>query len=175
MTELLEKAEEDTEFEEEDSQLDKYLTFQIGKEVFGIEIKHVTEIVGIQVITEIPDMPEFIRGVINLRGRVIPIVDVRLRFHMPFRDYDDRTCVIVVTHDEHAVGLVVDTVNEVAVIPEQDRCPPPRAGGACSGRFVQAMGKVGDKVKILLDLQKLLDDEGLDLENTEALIGENTI
>ncbi|HKL27331.1 MAG TPA: chemotaxis protein CheW, partial [Desulfuromonadales bacterium] len=98
---------------DEDTQKGKYLTFHLGKEDFGIEIRHVTEIIGIQKITEVPDMPDFVRGVINLRGQVIPVMDVRTRFRMQHRDYDERTCIVVVNVAEKTVGLVVDKVNEV--------------------------------------------------------------
>ncbi len=109
-----------TLFEQEDTQKGKYLTFTLGNEIYGIGISHVIEIIGIQKITEVPDMPDYVRGVINLRGQVIPILDVRTRFMMPFRDYDERTCVVVVQVSERFIGLVVDTVNEVADIPRRD-------------------------------------------------------
>ena len=112
--------------ENEDTQEGKYLSFRIGGEVYGIEIRHVTEIVGIQKITEVPDMPQYMKGVINLRGNVIPVVDVRLRFHMQPRDYDDRTCVIVVNINDASIGLVVDSVKEVS-LPLQIRFLRPQA------------------------------------------------
>lgn len=152
-----EELEEDLDEEgDEDAQKDKYLTFQIGKEVYGIEIRHVTEIIGIQKITEVPDMPDFVKGVINLRGQVIPVMDVRLRFRMEPREYDERTCVVVVRVNDTAVGLVVDTVNEVADIPESDISPPPKVSRGASSQYIQGMGKIGNQVKILLDVQKLL-------------------
>ncbi|MDP4095008.1 MAG: chemotaxis protein CheW, partial [Bacillota bacterium] len=82
--------------QEEDTQKDKYLTFVVGSETYGIEIRHVTEIIGIQPITEVPELPEYIRGIINLRGKIIPVMDVRMRFKKSFKEYNDRTCVIVV-------------------------------------------------------------------------------
>lgn len=145
--------------EEEDSQKDKYLTFRIGYEDFGIEIVFVTEIVGMQKITEVPDMPDFVKGVINLRGRVIPVIDVRTRFKLEPREYDDRTCVIVVNIDDTAIGLIVDTVNEVINIPEDQVSPPPSVQSGDSGRYIRGMGKVEEEVKILLDVNKLLHEE----------------
>jgi purine-binding chemotaxis protein CheW len=145
----------------EDTQKDKYLTFQIGDEDYGIEIRHVTEIIGIQKITEVPDMPAFVKGVINLRGQVIPVMDVRTRFHMEPREYDDRTCVIVVRINESAIGMVVDTVNEVADIPEEAVSPPPMVSKGEGSRYLQGMGKIGGEVKILLDVNRLLHDEDL--------------
>lgn len=145
--------------ENEDTQKDKYLTFHLAGEDYGIEIRYVIEIIGIQKITEVPDMPAFIRGVINLRGKVIPVMDVRARFSIEDRDYDDRTCIIVVNIEGTEVGLVVDEVSEVADIPEKNVEPPPRTGKGTGTRYIQGMGKIGDEVKILLDVQKLLFDE----------------
>lgn len=145
--------------ENEDTQKDKYLTFHLAGEDYGIEIKFVIEIIGIQNITDVPDMPNFIRGVINLRGKVIPVMDVRARFSIADREYDDRTCIIVVNIEGTEVGLVVDEVSEVADIPEKNVEPPPRTGKSTGSRYIQGMGKIGEEVKILLDVQKLLFDE----------------
>lgn len=149
--------------ENEDTQKDKYLTFHLAGEDYGLEIKHVTEIIGIQRITEVPDMPDFVKGVINLRGKVIPVMDVRKRFNLPSRDYDDRTCIIVVNINDTAVGLVVDEVREVADIPEEQVEPPPRTMKGSGRGFIQGMGKMGDAVKILLDVNKLLFEEELEI------------
>jgi len=148
--------------EEEDTQKGKFLTFHLAREDYGIEIRHVTEIIGIQKITEVPDMPDFVRGVINLRGKVIPIMDVRTRFRLPEREYDDRTCIIVVNIEEKSVGLVVDKVNEVAAIPEEQIEPPPNIQRGSASRYIQGMGKIEDEVKILLDINRLLYDEELE-------------
>lgn len=145
--------------DDEDTQKDKYLTFEIGTEDYGIEIYHVTEIIGIQKITEIPDMPEYIKGVINLRGRVIPVMDVRLRFKMPERAYDDRTCIIVVSVHGSALGLVVDTVKEVADIPPHQIELPPDVSEGNRQLFIKGLGKMGNDVKILLDAEKLAQKE----------------
>ncbi len=152
----------DDEYDEddEDTQKGKFLTFRLGKEDYGIEIRFVTEIIGIQKITEVPDMPDFVRGVINLRGKVIPVMDVRTRFKMPPREYDERTCIIVVHIDDKSVGLVVDKVNEVASIPEGQIEPPPRANRERS-RYIQGIGKIGEEVKILLDVNNILYAEEL--------------
>lgn len=146
----------DDDDEEENTQEDKYLTFILGKEEFGIEIKYVTEIVGLQNITEVPDMPVYVKGVINLRGKVIPVIDVRLRFTMEARPYDDRTCIIVINLDDQPVGLIVDRVSEVLDIPAAQIEPPPAIRKEKHGEYLRGMGKVGDQVKILLDENKLL-------------------
>ncbi len=144
---------------EEDTLVGKYLTFPLGAEEFGLEIRHVTEIVGIQRITEVPDMPPFVKGVINLRGKVIPVMDVRIRFSLEPKSYDDHTCIVVVNLKGTAVGLIVDTVSEVLAISDDQIDPPPAVKKGESSRFIKGLGKVGDQVKILLDIQKLLYDE----------------
>jgi purine-binding chemotaxis protein CheW len=148
--------------EEEDTQEGKFLTFRIEKEEYGIEIRHVTEIIGIQNITDLPDMPDYVKGVINLRGKVIPIIDVRLRFSITEREHDERTCIIVVNIDDTAVGLIVDQVSEVIDIAETNIEPPPRVQNSNGSRFIQGLGKIGTAVKILLDVQKLLYEEELE-------------
>ena len=140
----------------EDTQRDKYLTFHLAGEDYGIEIRYVIEIIGIQNITEVPDMPAFIRGVINLRGKVIPVMDVRARFSLEDREYDDRTCIIVVNVEGTEVGLVVDEVSEVADIPEANVEPPPKTSRDAETSYIQGMGKINNTVKILLDVHKLL-------------------
>jgi purine-binding chemotaxis protein CheW len=151
--------------DEEDTQKDRYLTFQLGEEDYGIEIQHVIEIVGMQHIASVPDMPEFVKGVINLRGQVIPVMDVRTRFGMPFREYDERSCIVVVKIGDSSVGLVVDTVREVLDIPEQNVSEPPRVARADSARYIKGIGKMGDDVKILINGEKLL------FEHEQAAIG----
>ncbi|MBW2018211.1 MAG: purine-binding chemotaxis protein CheW [Deltaproteobacteria bacterium] len=148
--------EEFLEDEDEDTQKDKFLTFRVGKEDYGIEIRHVTEIIGIQKITAVPDMPEFVKGVINLRGKVIPVLDMRKRFVLEEREYDERTCIVVVNVSGGAVGLVVDSVNEVADIPQEQIEPAPEINEENKNLMVQGLGKVGEEVKILLDVDRLI-------------------
>jgi len=140
---------------DEEIQQAKFLTFELGSETYGLDITYVREIVGMQTITHVPDVPHYVRGVINLRGKVIPIMDVRARFGLPDRSYDDRTCIIVINVNEWWVGLVVDTVSEVLDIPEANIEPPPRIGGSHS-HFIEGMGMVGDDVRLLLDAERLL-------------------
>ena len=144
--------------EDEDAMKDRYLTFRVGDEVFGIDIMYVTEIVGMQKITEVPDMPDFVRGVVNLRGQVIPVIDIRARFSMETREYDDRTCIIVVNFDEKSIGIIVDMVNEVLDIPSENISAPPNVGTSEKSRYINGMGRVNESVKILLDVQKLLTE-----------------
>jgi len=142
--------------EDEDAQKDKYLTFRVGEEIFGFGIEYVTEIVGMQKITEVPDVARYVKGVINLRGLVIPVVDVRLRFGLDERDYDDRTCVVVVQFQDMSVGLIVDIVREVINIPESQISDPPKVYGGAGAQYISGMGKLDDQVAILLDITKLL-------------------
>lgn len=147
--------------EEEDTQKGKYLTFLLGNDFFGLEICYVTEIIGIQPITEVPELPEYVRGIINLRGKIIPVMDVRLRFKKTFREYNDRTCVIVVDIKDISVGLIVDSVSEVMSIHDEDIVPPQELKAA-QNRYIKGIGKVGNEIKLLLDCDKLLNDEEID-------------
>ncbi|AZN39476.1 purine-binding chemotaxis protein CheW [Paenibacillus albus] len=141
--------------QEEDTQKGKFLTFQIGNETYGIEIRFVTEIIGLQPITEVPELPEYIKGIINLRGKIIPVMDVRLRFGKPFREYNDRTCVVVVDCGNLAVGLIVDSVAEVLTIADEDIVPPPDVSRG-RNKYIKGIGKVAGEVKLLLDCNRLL-------------------
>lgn len=159
-TEQLESsAFTDEALENEDTQEGKYLTFALGDEEYGIEIRNVTEIIGIQKITALPDTPHFMKGVINLRGKVIPVIDVRLKFNLEAKAYDDRTCIIVVNIRNMSVGLIVDTVSEVMDIPGKNVEDPPRVNNRAGSRYIKGLGKVENKVKILLDSHKLLFDD----------------
>ncbi len=141
----------------------KYLTFSLGKEEYGIPIGRVKEIIGMMEITEVPRTPPFIRGVINLRGKIIPLMDLRLKFGLQEKEYTERTCIIVVemTGEErsvHMMGVVVDMVSEVVNITEGETEAPPQYGGG-QVRFLAGMGKVKGKVVMLLDIHKVLDDQ----------------
>lgn len=143
------------ELQEEDAQKGRYLTFKLGKEFYGIEIKYVTEIIGLQPITEIPELPEYIRGIINLRGKIIPVMDVRLRFKKPFKEYNDRTCVIVIDIEDISIGLIVDSVSEVISISDTEITPPPEISTS-GNKYIKGIAKVGEEVKLILDNDKLL-------------------
>ena len=146
---------------EEDTLENRYLTFAVNDQEYGIEIRYVTEIVGIQKITEVPNMPKFVKGVINLRGRIIPVIYIRSRFGIDELAFDDRTCVIVTKIDELSVGLIVDTVNEVMDIAAEYVSPPPSIGMEDVHRYLSGIARTGDEVKILLDVKKLLFDSEL--------------
>ncbi len=146
--------------QDEDTQKDRYLTFFIGEECYGFEIKYVTEIIGIQAIMEIPELPEYVRGIINLRGKIIPVMDVRLRFKKKSLEYNDRTCVIVVDVGDISIGFIVDQVAEVMSIPEEDIVDPPQLHKGTGNKYILKIGKVGNLVKLLLDSEMLLSEQG---------------
>jgi purine-binding chemotaxis protein CheW len=153
---------------EEDTQKDRYLTFALGRECYGIEIRYVTEIIGIQTITQIPELPEYVKGIINLRGKIIPVIDVRIRFKNEPKEYNDRTCIVVVDIKDISIGLIVDNVNEVLTIPELDTVEPPQVNKNAANRYIKKIGKSGNTVKLLLDCEKLLSED--DLEDINKII-----
>jgi len=156
---------EDILSQEEDTQKGKYLIFFIGNEEYGIEIRYVTEIIGIQSITPIPELPQYVKGVINLRGKIIPVMDVRLRFRKAEREYDERTCIIVIEIKDISIGLVIDRVSEVVDIADSEITPPPNVGSGFHHKYIQGIGKVENGVKLLLDCDKLLNDDEIDIIN----------
>lgn len=137
----------------------KYLTFVLGEEEYGIDITKVKEIIGVMEVTHIPRTPPFIKGVINLRGKVIPVMDLRLKFGMPELAYTNETVFIVVEVGGALIGIVVDTVREVLNIHEAEIEPPPQFGSKLDTAFILGMGKVQGKVKILLDIEKTITAE----------------
>lgn len=146
--------------EDENTQANKYLLFNLGQEVYGIPITHVINIIELQRITEVPDMPNHIRGVINLRGSVIPVMDLRLRFRLPEREYDDRTCIIIVRIAEKSVGFICDTVAEVHdIAPGDIEEPLLFRRDHDQARYISGLGKVGEDVRILLDVEKVLSED----------------
>ncbi len=147
---------------DEDAQKNRFLTFHLGKESYGIEIQFVTEIIVMQEITKVPDLPKSMLGVVNLRGNVISVMDMRTRFHLESREYDDRTCIIVVNIEDLAIGLLVDTVNEVLNIPQEQVDPPPKTHSGIKSNYILGMGKIENQVKILLDIEKILHEEELE-------------
>ena len=145
-------------FSDADTVADMYLTFALGTEEYGVGIGGVTEIVGMQRIMGVPDVPPYIRGVINLRGKVIPLMDVRLRFGMPERSYDERTVIIVLDAADAPMGLIVDGVSEVLEISPSKIDRPAQFGGSGAKSAVCGLGRVGDRVAILLDAEVLVAD-----------------
>jgi len=141
----------------------KYLTFALGDEEYGLEILKVREIIGYMDITAVPRTPEYVKGVINLRGQVIPVVDLRAKFAMETTETTEKTCIIVVQidHGDRSVntGIVVDRVSEVLDIAGESIEQPPSFGTNVDTDFILGMGKIGETVKILLDIDKVLVGE----------------
>lgn len=148
----------------------KYLTFTLANEEYGIGILKIKEIIGMMPITSVPRTPPFVKGVINLRGKVIPVVDLRLKFGMQPMDYTDRTCIIVVEISGQSgsliIGIVVDSVSEVLNIKEEDIENTPTFGVRVNTDYIMGMAKMGGGVKILLDIDKVLSTQ--EIVNLEA-------
>jgi len=157
---------------EEEHLENKYLLCKLADEVYGINIRDVTDIIELQKITEVPDMPEYVKGVINLRGQVIPVIDLRLRFGMQPHEYDDRTVITVVNVRDNSVGFIVDTATEVEDIPDKNIDPPPKFQGQWQSqglgqagqdkpvekKYIAGLGKIGEQVTILLDTEELVSE-----------------
>jgi purine-binding chemotaxis protein CheW len=145
----------------------KYLTFTLAEEEYGIGILKIKEIIGMMPFTSVPQTPGFVKGVINLRGKVIPVIDLRLRFGMKAIDYTDRTCIIVVEVEGESgkimIGIVVDTVSEVLNIKAEDIEETPAFGTRLNTDYIMGMAKIGGGVKILLDIDKVLKSEEIRL------------
>jgi len=141
----------------------KHLIFQLQERGYGIPILTVNEIIGIMDITPIPKAPSFIKGIINLRGKIIPVMDLRLKFGMPEKEYDEQTCIIIVNvtfeNVVKQIGVVVDIVSEVVDIPATEIEPPPKYGTQREEDFLNGIGKVKDKVVMLLDIEKVIYSE----------------
>ena len=154
-----------------DTQEGKYMTFKSGSEYFGLEIQYVQQIIQFQAITKIPETEDYIKGLINLRGKIVPVVDVRVRFKQGECEYNDKTCILVIVVKDTTVGLIVEQIAEVAEIQKENILPPPTIGRNDKGhnKYVYGIGKVGTSVKLLLDPEKLLYDE----ENVDAAMTEN--
>ncbi len=143
-----------------DDKAGKYLTFKLAEEEYGVEILKVREINGVMDITTVPQMPVYMKGVINLRGKVIPVIDLRLKFGFEEIEHTEQTCIIVVDVGKE-IGIIVDTVSEVLDIKGESVEQPPAMGGSVDTSFILGMGKVGDAVKILLDIDKVLTTDEL--------------
>ena len=139
----------------------QFLTFTLKNEEYGIEILKVQEIKGFSKITPIPNAPVFVRGVMNLRGTVVPIIDLRARFSMNEKDYDQFTVIIVVNVGSRVVGLVVDTVSDVLNIPTEQIADPPELAGNGDGSCITGMGKLGERIIMLLDIGRLVGAESI--------------
>lgn len=148
-----------------DSLAGKYLTFELAPEIYGIEILKVQEIIGMMNVTRVPKLPDFIKGVINLRGKVIPVIDLRLKFSLDIAEITDKTCIIVVQvareNTQTVMGLIVDEVSEVLDIKAEELEAAPTFGTAMSTDFLLGIGKVDEKVIMLINVDQVLSIEEL--------------
>jgi len=149
-------ASEHQDHKDRENDLLQLVTFHIGDEEFGVEILKVQEIIRMMGITRVPKAPDFVEGVINLRGKVIPIVDLRKRFGMATQDHDKHTRIIVIEINKVIVGFVVDSVSEVLRIPSSTVEPPPPIISGIESEYISGVGKLADRLLILLDLDRLL-------------------
>lgn len=145
----------------------KYLTFNLADEVYGLPILKVKEIIGLMKITEMPQMPSFVKGVINLRDHIIPIINLRQKFNMPSVPQTERTCIIVIEGQGDdkklsTIGVIVDSVSEVANIKEEQVEAPPSFSAEVDTRYILGLAKIEGDVKILLDIDKVLSGSELD-------------
>lgn len=139
----------------------QFLTFQLGEELYGVDILRVQEIKGYTAVTRIPNTPPHIKGVLNLRGTIVPIVELRTKFGMPTIDYTMFTVIVVVVVREKIMGLVVDAVSDVLNIDKKDIQPAPQFGAKVDVSFLNGIGKSGDRLVALLDMDRLLSDSDL--------------
>lgn len=152
----------------EDTLKNKYLTFNIAGGIYGIEIRYVKEIISVQPITIIPEMDGYIKGVVNLRGKIVPIMDVRIRFGKPEKQPDEQTCFIVVDMKNISIGLLVDRVRDVVYIPEEEISAPPQVSDRKSD-YIAGVTRGGGEIKLLIDCRKLLS--GQERELLQSAIG----
>lgn len=144
----------------------RYLTFIVDEQTFGIPIADVVQIVGVQEITEVPELPSYAKGVINLRGNIIPLIDMRIRFHKEEIAYNDRTCIIVTDIGGRFIGLIVEAVDEVTTISDDEISPPPIVSADYTSNFLTGIGLQNDKIILLIDTRKILS--GSDIEKLEV-------
>ncbi len=147
--------------EMQDDIKDRYLSFEIDNEDYGIEVISIGEIISFSTvtITLVPQCPPYVMGIMNLRGEIVPVINVRKRFKKPHKEYDEFTCIIVIEHGEYSIGLVVDNIHEVVTISEENIMPPPSVKLNYYNHYIRNIGKTEGKVKLLLDLEKLLADQ----------------
>lgn len=145
---------------EDEIEKEQYMTFKCADEIYGISIKYVNEIIGLSQITKVPETEDYIIGLINLRGKIIPVIDVRIRFGKKPLEYNDRTCVIVIDVKSTVIGLIVDGIDEVVAFAEDEITPPPSVSDLekQARKYVFGIGKIDGNVKLLLDPDKLIND-----------------
>jgi purine-binding chemotaxis protein CheW len=139
----------------------QHVTFIIGEETYGVEVLKVQEIIGMTQITHVPNTMSFMKGVINLRGSVVPVVDMRLKFNMPERDYDSFTVIIIVEVKERMIGMIVDSVSDVVSIPVRSIQDTPHFSSKIETDFIMGIGQVDERLVIILDVDRILTTDEL--------------
>lgn len=152
-TEIMVK--ENNEFDELQG---KILTFNIGEQRYGIEILYTVEIIGLQHITSVPGVPSYIKGILNSRGKVIPVIDVSMKFEKEPKPYDDRTSIIIIQVDELSMGLIVESIEEVITITDENLSSVPDFNKINSNKFVKYLANVNNRINIILDCEELFGD-----------------
>ncbi len=163
------KEQSEEELEEINSTSEKYLTFIIDKQFYAFHINDVVEIIEMVDITPVPEFPDYAKGIVNLRGILIPIIDVRLRFSKNEMDYNERTCIIILNLKGTQVGFIVDTVDEVIDIDKANISAVPQLSDAQARRFIEGVGKLTNKIVMLVNAQKMLNDE--EIKSFESMSG----
>ena len=151
----VEQMEQNTE--QEDTIRGRFLTFTVDEEMFGVEIRYVTEIINIQPINVLPEVPEYIKGIINLRGKIIPVVDMRIKLKKEAAAYTDRTCIVVIQTNDISAGLIVDQVAEVLTI--EDIEPPPDTKTGVNNHYLSGIGKTDEQIQLLIDCELLFSED----------------
>lgn len=139
-------------------EIEKVLTFAVGEQTYGIEIPHVIEIIGVQHITELPNMPDFIKGVMNVRGKVVPVMNIRSRFGKEEIPYDDFTCIIIISIADDSLGIIVDRVEEVINVTPKDIAQTPDYKSVNASKYIEYIVKMNDEIKLVLDCEKLIEN-----------------
>ena len=153
--------EEEIDEDSQDTMEDLYIIFFIDGREYGIEIRYLIEIIAFQPVTFVPNLPKYVKGVLNLRGKIIPVLDVRTRFGMPSIDYTENTCILILNFNNLSASLIVDGVKEVLRITKDNIEPSPGFEEANVERFVDSIGKSGDTLKILINVEKFIHEKDI--------------
>jgi purine-binding chemotaxis protein CheW len=149
-------------------QPNEFLTFTLGDEEYGVDILKVQEIRGYDTVTKIPDAPDFIKGVINLRGTIVPVVDMRIKFKLGRAEYNEFTVMIILNIARRVVGMVVDGVSDVMQLSAEQIRPAPEFGGSINTRFITGLGTLDERMLILVDIEKLMSGQDMALMDTHS-------
>lgn len=150
------------------TEIAKALTFLIGDRIYGVDISYLTEIIGIPHITVVPGIPCYIKGVINVRSKVVPVIDIRSRFDLPEREYDDKTCTVIINYLDIQVGIIVDQVLEVLSVKAENKADIPALERVNNNKFIEYILETNDSIKMILDVKKLIFDDDFDVEAVAA-------